>query len=136
MPRQAARGESIGEQRSDAHKPAVRITSPYGQPFWAWVAREDPEYLEARQRLTDLSVGEGKALPIKYREMVIIGILAFRGREEGILPHMRRAITHGATKRELLEAIESAYVPGGGPTFSTGVQALVKLDAEGAFLNG
>ncbi len=126
----------MSKQRSDARKPAVQITSPYGQPFWEWVAREDPEYLEVRQRLTDLSVGEGKALPVKYREMVIIGILAFRCRTEGVVTHMRRAIKHGATKRELLEVIESAYVPGGGPTFSTGVQALVELDAEGAFSNG
>ena len=46
---------------------------------------------------------------------------------------MRRAIQHGATKRELLEAIESAALPGGGPTFSTGVQALMQLDRGGAF---
>ena len=39
--------------------------------------------------------GEGKALAIKYREMVIIGILAFRGAsQEGMLAHMRRAIQH------------------------------------------
>ena len=64
---------------------------------------------------------EGKALAIKYREMVIIGILAFRGAsQEGMLAHMRRAIQHGATKRELLEAIESAAVPGGGPTLPQG----------------
>ena len=35
---------------------------------------------------------------------------------------MRRAIEHGATKRELLEAVQSAAVPGGGPTLSTGAQ--------------
>ena len=67
-----------------------------------------------------MSVGEGRELSIKYREMVIIGILAYRGREDGVVTHMRRAIQHGATKRELLEAIESAAVPGGGPTLSTG----------------
>ena len=65
--------------------------------------------------------------------MVIIGILAYRGLENGVVTHMRRAIQHGATKRELLEAIESAAVPGGGPTLSTGVQALMQLDHEGAF---
>ena len=65
--------------------------------------------------------------------MVIIGILAYRGREDGVVTHMRRAIQHGATKRELLEAIESAAVPGGGPTLSTGVQALMQLDHEGVF---
>jgi alkylhydroperoxidase/carboxymuconolactone decarboxylase family protein YurZ len=110
-----------------------KTASPYGYPFWDWVAREDPEYVLARQPLSELSVGEGKELSIKHREMVIIGILAFRGREEGVVTHMRRAVQHGATKRELLEAIQSAAVPGGGPTFSTGVQALMKLEGDGAF---
>ena len=110
-----------------------KAASPYGYPFWDWVAKEDPEYVKARKPLTDLSVGEGKALPLKYREMVIIGILAYRGRQEGVLAHMRRAIDHGATKRELLEAIQSAAVPGGGPTFSSGAQALMQLDREGVF---
>jgi alkylhydroperoxidase/carboxymuconolactone decarboxylase family protein YurZ len=112
-----------------------RTASPYGYPFWDWVAREDPEYVAARGPLSQLSVGEGKALSIKYREMVIIGILAYRGRKEGVVAHMRRAIEHGATKRELLEAIESAAVPGGGPCFSTGVEALMELDQAGAFKN-
>jgi len=110
-----------------------KTASPYGYPFWDWVAKEDPEYVEARQPLSALSIGEGKELAIKYREMVIIGILAFRGRQEGVLAHMRRAIDHGATKRELLEAIQSAAVPGGGPTFSSGAQALMQLDREGVF---
>ncbi|HYY15463.1 MAG TPA: carboxymuconolactone decarboxylase family protein [Gammaproteobacteria bacterium] len=127
----------MSEQRSALDKSLAQEASPYGYPYWEWVAREDPEYVKARKPLSDLSVGEGKALPIKYREMVIIGILAYRGAsQEGILAHIRRAIQHGATKRELLEAIQSAAVPGGGPTFSAGVQALMQLDAEGAFKNG
>jgi len=125
--------------RRPAAKPAAReavngrTASPYGYPFWDWVAREDPEYVTARQPLSKLSIGEGKELSIKYREMVIIGILAFRGTKDGVIAHMRRAIEHGATKRELLEAIQSAAVPGGGPTFATGAQALMALDQEGAF---
>ena len=126
----------MSDPTSGKPKPTGRAASPYGQPFWDWVEREDPEYVEARHRLTRVSVGPGKALPAKYREMVVIGILAFRGRREGVLSHMRRAIEHGATKRELLEVIESAYVPGGGPTFSVGAEALVQLDQEGAFKNG
>ena len=114
-------------------KPDVKAASPYGYPFWEWLADEDPEYVTARQPISALSIGEGKELSVKYREMVIIGILAFRGRQDGVVAHMRRAIEHGASKRELLEAIQSAAVPGGGPTFSTGVQALMKLDHEGAF---
>ena len=83
-----------------------------------------------------LSVGEGKELSIKHREMVIIGILAFRGREDGVVVHMRRAVQHGATKRELLEAVQAAAVPGGGPTLSAGVKALMQLETEGAFKRG
>jgi len=98
-----------------------------------WVAREDPEYVRARQPLSALSIGEGRELSVKYREMVIIGILAFRRREDGVVAHMRRAVQHGATKRELLEAVEAAAVPGGGPTHSAGVKALMQLETEGAF---
>ncbi len=114
-------------------KSGTKAASPYGYPFWEWVAREDPEYVKARKPLSDLSIGEGRELSIKHREMVIIGILAYRGRQEGVVAHMRRAIEHGATKRELLEAVQSAAVPGGGPTFSIGAQALMQLDNEGVF---
>jgi alkylhydroperoxidase/carboxymuconolactone decarboxylase family protein YurZ len=113
--------------------PDVKAASPYGYDFWNWLAKEDPEYVTARAPLSELSIGEGKALSIKYREMVIIGILAYRGREDGVLAHMRRAIDHGATKRELLEAIYSAGVPGGGPALSIGVKAIMQLDKDGAF---
>ena len=124
---------STRDGATKAKKLDGKAVSPYGYPFWDWVAKEDPEYVKARQPLSALSIGEGKELSIRHREMVIIGILAYRGRQEGVIAHMRRAIEHGATKRELLEAIQSAAVPGGGPTFSTGAQALMHLDKEGAF---
>ena len=124
----------MSDQSTPSSRALAQDASPYGYPFWEWVAREDPEYVKARKPITDLSVGEGKALPIKYREMVIIGVLAFRGSsEDGLIAHMKRAIEHGATKRELLEAIESAAVPGGGPCFAAGARALMRLDADGAF---
>src|SRR5438874_5561647 len=117
-------------------RPTGKTASPYGYPFWDWVAKEDPEYIRAREPVSTLSLGEGKELAVKHREMVIIGILAFRGREGGVVAHMRRAIEHGATKRELLEAIQSAAVPGGGPTLSAGVKGLMQLETEGAFKRG
>ena len=124
---------SARRQPAKAARPASGTKNPYGYAFWEWVAREDPEYVKARQPLSALSIGEGKELSVKYREMVIIGILAFRGRKEGVIAHMRRAIDHGATKRELLEAIYAAAVPGGGPTLSSGVQGIMELEKEGAF---
>jgi len=127
----------MSKRRSAAPKsaaaPRSAAVSPYGYAWTDWLAREDPQYAAARQPVSALATGEGKELSIKHREMVIIGILAFRGRQEGVVAHMRRAIQHGATKRELLEAIEAAAVPGGGPTLSSGVQALMQLDKAGAF---
>jgi alkylhydroperoxidase/carboxymuconolactone decarboxylase family protein YurZ len=107
--------------------------SPYGYAFTDWLAKEDPEFMRARAPLSTLSFGEGKELSVKHKEMVIIGILCFRGREDGVVAHMKRAVDHGATKRELLEAVQAAAVPGGGPTLSTGVQALMELERTGAF---
>src|SRR5262245_539698 len=107
--------------------------SPYGYAFTDWLAREDPEFMKARAPLSSLSFGEGKELSVKHKEMVIIGILCFRGREDGVVAHMKRAVDHGATKRELLEAVQAAAVPGGGPTLSTGVQALMELERTGVF---
>jgi len=122
-----------GKSPKSAKSPTANGGSPYGYAFTDWLAREDPEFMKARAPLSTLSFGEGKELSIKHKEMVIIGILAFRGREDGVVAHMRRAVQHGATKRELLEAIQAAAVPGGGPTLSTGVQALMELERTGTF---
>jgi alkylhydroperoxidase/carboxymuconolactone decarboxylase family protein YurZ len=119
--------------KASPSKSGAASGSPYGYAWTEWLAAEDPEFAAARQPLSALSTGEGKELSVKYREMVIIGILAFRGRLEGVTAHMRRAVQHGATKRELLEAIQAAGIPGGGPTLSTGVQAIMALEKAGAF---
>jgi alkylhydroperoxidase/carboxymuconolactone decarboxylase family protein YurZ len=108
----------------------------YGYNWTDWIAKEDPEYIKVRQPFSNFSAGEGRELSIKYREMVMIGILAFRSRQEAVVAHMRRAIEHGATKRELLEALYAAQVPGGGPTLCVGVLGLMQLEQEGGFKNG
>ena len=108
----------------------------YGYTWKAWLANEDPAYIKVNQPFSDYSAGEGQELSIKHREMVMIGILAFRSRQEAVVAHMRRAIAHGATKRELLEALYAAQIPGGGPTLSVGVRGLIELEQENAFKNG
>ena len=95
--------------------------SPYGYPFWDWVAREDPEYVRARQPLSALSIGEGKELSVKYREMVIIGS-CLRGRRMGACPQRRPAST--APQARALESIQSAACRSAAD-LSTVVQALM-----------
>jgi len=43
---------------------------------------------------------------------------------------MKRALKFGATKEELLEAVETSIVPGGAPTFSIGLKALMRLEED------
>jgi hypothetical protein len=91
----------MSSQQSTTDKSLAQQTSPYGYAYWEWVAREDPEYARARIPLSELSVGEGKALAIKYREMVIIGILAFRSASQAGRPVAARTPREEGTWRPL-----------------------------------
>jgi alkylhydroperoxidase/carboxymuconolactone decarboxylase family protein YurZ len=95
-----------------------------------YVATIDPDFMEAYNNLYNNGLRAGKALPVKYRELAAIAILAYRTRDDGVYEHMKRAIRHGATKQELLEAVETTIIPGGGPTFDTGIRALMRIIAE------
>lgn len=107
----------------------------YGYAWSDWLAKEDPQYARVNEPLSALLGGEGM-LSVKHKEMIMIGILAYRSRQDAVVAHMRRAIAHGATKRELIEALHAAAVPGGGPTRAVGVMALMQLEHEGAFVHG
>jgi alkylhydroperoxidase/carboxymuconolactone decarboxylase family protein YurZ len=104
-----------------------QASTPYGYAWTDWLAREDPEWASDRLSVSAMSFGEGRELSVKYREMVAIGVLCFRGRQDGVVAHMRRAIEHGA---------KGGLLPGGGPALSTGVQALMQLEKEGGFKRG
>ena len=102
----------------------------YGSVPKFYVAERDPDFMEAYNNLYNNGLGDGKALPIKTRELVAIAILAYRGRDTGVYLHMKRAMEHGATKEELMEAVETMIIPGGGPTFDCGIRALMKIAEE------
>jgi alkylhydroperoxidase/carboxymuconolactone decarboxylase family protein YurZ len=115
---------------------SYKEANPQLYAFLDWMAQQDPEYSQAFQKYTAIATGEGQALPVKYREMVMTAILVFMGRREGAEAHLKRAIEHGATKRELFEAGQAAGVPGGGITVGLWMQILTQFDREGAFKNG
>lgn len=104
--------------------------------FLEWTKQQDPSFFAAFQAYAEQGTKEGQALPVKYREMIMTGILAFTGRKEGAIAHLKRAIEHGATRQELVEAGQSAGVPGGGITLGLWMQILQELDTDGAFTNG
>ena len=60
--------------------------------FLDWMEQQDPDYAKAFRAYGEKGTGEGQALPVKYREMVMTAILVFAGRKEGAVAHLKRAI--------------------------------------------
>jgi len=125
--------------RGSENRPAAvsyAEANPQLYAFLDWMAQQDAEYVRAFTKYTEVGTGEGRALAVKYREMIMTAILVFTGRREGAEAHLKRAIEHGATKRELFEAAQAAGIPGGGITVGLWMQILMQFDREGAFKNG
>jgi alkylhydroperoxidase/carboxymuconolactone decarboxylase family protein YurZ len=70
------------------------------------------------------------------RDLVCIGVLAHIGLDNAVVSHTKRALRLGATKQEVMEAIETTLVPGRGATFATGLAALMKRGNSPPFEKG
>jgi alkylhydroperoxidase/carboxymuconolactone decarboxylase family protein YurZ len=117
-------------RRADALIARMKKARGYIYPEWEFAARQDPEFVEAYNKIYELGLGEGQHVSAKVREFVAIALLAFRGAEKAALvAHMQRAIRFGATREELFEVLETCMVPGGAPTFHRGLSALLEIDA-------
>jgi AhpD family alkylhydroperoxidase len=102
----------------------------YLQAAWTYLAEKDVDFMEAYDNLYNRGLKAGKALPVKTRELIAIAVLAFRGNEHGVHEHIKRALNHGASKQEILEAIETSIIPGGAPTLGAGLRALMRIEEE------
>ena len=81
----------------------MRQARGYLYAEWEWAIRQDPELAEAYDSVCRQALAKDEGLPIKYRELVALGILAFRGvAEDALINHIRRAFQHGATRAEVL----------------------------------
>ena len=117
-------------KRIDDLKKAMIKERGYLYPQWEFVAENDVDFMEAYNNLYDRGMKDGKALPAKTRELIAIGLLAYRGLEDVVCQHMKRAMKLGATKQEIFEAVETTIVAGGAPTFYTGLCALMRVAEE------
>lgn len=92
------------------------------------IAQMDPEYFEKLKGLyVDSTFGRDGALPRKTKELIMIGICCALNRPRGVKLHSERALTLGATPREVLEAVEVAAIPGGMPGLWLGVETLNEI---------
>ena len=92
------------------------------------IAKLDPEYFDKLKGLyVDGTFGREGALPRKTKELIMVGITCALGRARGVKLHSQRALTLGATPREVLEAMEVAAIPGGMPGLWLGVETLEEV---------
>jgi len=89
------------------------------------IAKLDPEYFEKLKGLyVDGTFGREGALPRKTKELIMVGIACVLRVQRGLRIHSERALTLGASPREVLEAMEVAAIPGGMPGLWMGVETL------------
>jgi 4-carboxymuconolactone decarboxylase len=121
------------EQKADALIERMKKDRGYIYPEWEFAARADPDFVEAYNTLYRKALTDGAALDAKTREFIAIGILSYRGEVNAVTTHILRAMRLGATPQEILEAVETSIIPGGAPTFYTGLRAMMKAldDAKG-----
>ena len=122
--------DELKAKRIEKLKEAMKKERGYVLPEWAYMAEQDVDFMEAYNNLYEKGLTDGKALPAKIREFIAIAVLAHRGLNNAVYEHTKRALRLGATKQELLEAIETTIVPGGAPTFSVWLQAQVRIEEE------
>lgn len=92
------------------------------------IARLDPEYFEKLKGIyVDATFGREGALPRKTKELIMVGITCALNRPRGVRLHSERALTVGASPREVLEAMEVAAIPGGMPGLWLGVETLQEI---------
>jgi 4-carboxymuconolactone decarboxylase len=92
------------------------------------IAKLDPEYFEKLKGIyVDGTFGREGALPRKIKELIMVGITCALNRSRGVKLHSERALTLGASPREVLEAMEVAAIPGGMPGLWLGVETLEEV---------
>jgi AhpD family alkylhydroperoxidase len=97
-------------------------------PYWLrFMADVDLDFLEAYERIYELTAVRRGTLPPKYREMIVVAAVSIGGYLPGIKDHVRRALRLGATKEEIVEVLQSAYFHTGALTLVHGMVALIDV---------
>lgn len=121
--------DGVPDDIAERHR-AMAKERGYAFPTFLWLGREDPEFERTRLEYVRMSYTRpnGK-LPVKYKELVASGVLAFKS-YPSLKKHLRRAMVEGATLREVLEAMEAASDPGGMASLHFAIDTLIELEQE------
>jgi len=127
-----------GSARSDAQRREAIVRQGEKRrgfvPYWLrTIAEVDVEFLEAYERIYELTAVREGALPSKFRELIVVAAVAIGGYLPGLKEHVRRALRLGATKQEIVEVLQSAYFHTGALTLVHGMVALIDVLKEDEF---
>jgi alkylhydroperoxidase/carboxymuconolactone decarboxylase family protein YurZ len=95
--------------------PAIAAQKASGDwnPLWSTLEQWDPDFMEAYLQLRNVPFTKGP-LPKKYKELILIAINAATTHlyAPGVRRHIRNALSHGASREEILETIQLTTVLG------------------------
>jgi alkylhydroperoxidase/carboxymuconolactone decarboxylase family protein YurZ len=95
-------------KKRNAKQLAGRIAKERGFPrLWrSLLAERDPDFLKIMHKAMMHFLYKRNALPLKFKEIIIICLDAITSYEEGLRIHVRNALEAGATEDEIIEALE------------------------------
>lgn len=97
-------------------------------PRWLrFMGGVDVDYLEAYERIYELTAVRRGRLPARFRELIVVAAVAIGRYVPGIKDHIRRAMRLGATREEIVEVLQSASFHTGALTLVHGLIALIEV---------
>jgi len=95
-------------------------------PHWLVMQKYDEEMLGKCTEWRE-SIMAHEAIPVKYKELIMVSMCSVIRFEAGIKVHAQYAIEEGATKDELFGAIALSLLIGGVPAYREGVMTLNEI---------
>lgn len=86
-----------------------------------------PEIAETFSKFMEAALESG-TLPLKVKELILVGISVAIRCEPCIVLHVRKALEAGATPQEIAEAIALTALMGGGPVVTYSAKAFRALE--------
>lgn len=83
--------------------------------FMGILSKENPKIAEGIMAMNS-TISENKALSVKHKELIALGISIGIRCEGCIAVHMKAALASGATPEEIMETIGVSVSMGGGPS--------------------
>ena len=97
-------------------------------PFWLrFMGEVDLEFLEAYNAYYETIGARSVHLPLKFKELITVAVLAVEHEDFGIRSHIKRALRLGATKEEIVEALQAACFHTGALTLVHGLKILMEV---------